>query len=106
MRLAAQTERRREARFPQSLELTVQPLPELGSSRKLRVVPLRGRIHNISEGGICLITARPIEKFSVLRCEITVGDVPLRVATLMQVRWTKKQDMEPEGFLSGLEFLL
>jgi hypothetical protein len=72
----------------------------------LRVVPLRGRIHNISEGGICLITARPIEKFSVLRCEITVGEVPLRVATLMQVRWTRKQEMEPEGFLSGLEFLL
>ncbi len=86
--------------------MTVQPLPELGSSKKLRVVPLRGRIYNISEGGICLITSRPIERFSVLRCEITVGEVPLRVATLMQVRWTRKQDIEPERFLSGLEFLL
>lgn len=86
--------------------MTVQPLPELGSSRKLKIVPLRGRIQNISERGVCLITSRPIERFSVLRCEITIGDAPLRIATLMEVRWTKKQDLDPETHLSGLEFLL
>jgi PilZ domain-containing protein len=106
VRLATQTDRRRELRFPQSLEMTVQALPELGSSRKLKIVPLRGRIQNISEGGVCLITSRPIERFSVLRCELTIGDVPLRIATLMEVRWTKKQDPDPETHLSGLEFLL
>jgi hypothetical protein len=30
----------------------------------------------------------------------------LKIATLMQVRWTKKQSMQPEVYLSGLEFLL
>ncbi|MGA9243359.1 MAG: PilZ domain-containing protein [Silvibacterium sp.] len=106
MKLATQSDRRHDPRFPQSLELTVQPLPELGSSRKLKTPAIRGRIQNISAGGVCLITGRPIEKFSVLRCEITMGDVPLKIATLMQVRWTKKQNMQPEGYLSGLEFLL
>ncbi len=72
----------------------------------LKTIVIRGRIQNISAGGICLITSRPIEKFSVLRCEITIGDVPLKIATLMQVRWTRKQNMHPEGYLSGLEFLL
>jgi hypothetical protein len=106
VRLATQIDRRRELRFPQSLEMTVQALPELGSDRKLKIVPLRGRIQNISEGGVCLITSRPIERFSVLRCEFTIGDVPLKVATLMEVRWTRKQDLDPEVYLSGLEFLL
>jgi hypothetical protein len=72
----------------------------------MKTPTIRGRIQNISAGGVCLITPRPIEKFSVLRCEITIGDVPLKIATLMQVRWTKKQNMQPEGYLSGLEFLL
>jgi hypothetical protein len=86
--------------------MKVQPLPQLGSSRNLRTMPIPGRIHNISEGGVCLITSRPIEKFSLLRCEIAIGDVPLSISTLMQVRWTKKQNIHPESYLSGLEFLL
>jgi hypothetical protein len=106
VKLATQTDRRREPRFPQSLEVTIQALPELGSSRKLRAVALRGRIQNLSEGGVCLITSRPVEKSSVLRCEITIGDVPLRIPTLIEVRWTRKQTMQPEDYISGLEFLI
>ena len=106
MKLATQSDRRHDPRFPQSLELTVHALPELGSRQKLKTTAIRGRIQNISAGGVCLITSRPIEKFSVLRCEITIGDVPLKIATLMQVRWTRKQVMQPEGYISGLEFLL
>jgi hypothetical protein len=105
VRRASQTDRRREERFPQSLELTVQPLPELGSRGKLRVVALHGRLQNISRGGICLMTSRPIKRFSVLRCDINLGDAPIQVPTLMQVRWTRKQDKLPDSFLSGLKFL-
>jgi hypothetical protein len=106
VKLATQSDRRHDPRFPQSLELTVQPLPKLGSNQKFKTTAIHGRIQNISAGGVCLITSRPIEKFSLLRCEITIGDVPLKIATLMQVRWTKKQSMQPEVYLSGLEFLL
>jgi hypothetical protein len=86
--------------------MKVQQLPQLGSSRILKTVAIPGRIHNISEGGVCLITSRPIENLSVLRCEIAIGDVPLSISTLMQVRWTKKQNVHPDSYLSGLEFLL
>ena len=106
MKLETQSDRRRDPRFPQSLELTVHPLPELGSSWKLRTVALRGRIQNASESGVCLITSRPVEKFSLVRCEIAIGDVPLKVATLMQVRWTRKRPLQPDSYLSGLELLL
>jgi PilZ domain len=106
VKLATQSDRRINARFPQSLEAVVRPLPQLGSSRKLRIAAVPARIQNISEGGICLVTQRPLEEFSVLRCEIAIGDVPMRIATLMQVRWTRRQNMQPESYLSGLAFLL
>jgi hypothetical protein len=86
--------------------MTIQALPELGSSQRQKAVALRCSIQNISEGGVCLITSRPIEESSVLRCEIIIGDVPLRISTLMQVRWTRKQEMDPEAYISGLDFLL
>ena len=85
--------------------MTIQALPELGSNQGQKTIALRCHIQNISEGGVCLITSRPIEESSVLRCEIIIGDV-LRISTLMQVRWTRKQEMEPEAYISGLDFLL
>jgi hypothetical protein len=106
VRLATQSDRRRVPRFPEGLDITIQALPELGPYRGSEDVTLHGRIHNISEGGVCLVTSRPIAASSLLRCEITIGDLPLRIATLMQVRWTQKQDLETEAYLSGLDFLI
>ncbi len=65
-----------------------------------------GRVQNISEGGLCVITQSPLGKAAILRLEIAVGDAPLRVATLMQVRWTRKHETTPKNFISGLEILL
>ena len=86
--------------------MTIQVLPELGSNQGQKTAALHCQIQNISDGGVCLITSHPIEESSVLRCEIIIGEVPLRISTLMQVRWTQKQDIEPEAYLSGLDFLL
>lgn len=106
MKLATQADRRRDPRFPQSLELILRALPDLGSTEKQTTSSIRGRLQNISERGICLTTPHAMEKSTVLRCEFSVDNVPLKVATLMQVRWSKKQNSLPEGYLSGLEFLL
>ncbi len=106
MKPVNQRDRRHDARFPQSLEMSVRALPQLGSGKKAKSTVVPGRIQNISQGGVCLITSRPIEKSAVVRCEITLGEAPLKVSTLMQVRWTKKQKLQPECYLSGLEFLL
>jgi hypothetical protein len=67
---------------------------------------ISGSIHNMSQGGLCVITPRALEKSSVLRCEIAIGEAPIRISTLMQVRWTERQKLRPEKFLSGLSFLL
>lgn len=84
----------------------VSELPLLGAVESSEVSTLTGRVQNISQRGVCLVTACPIEKASVIRCEIAIGDAPLRIATLMQVRWTRKQVATPESFISGLEVLL
>jgi hypothetical protein len=106
MKRASQSERRHEERFPQNLEVLIRELPRLGAVEDPEISTVTGRVQNISQGGVCLVTSTPIEKSSVIRCEIAIGDAPLRVATLMQVRWTQKQNAIPESFISGLEALL
>jgi PilZ domain len=106
VKLATQADRRRDPRFPQSLEIIVRAFPTLGPNQELGTEAFQGRIQNISEGGVCLCTSHSIDKSTLFRCEFTIDDVPLKLATLMQVRWTKKQNLQPESYLSGLEFLL
>jgi hypothetical protein len=106
MKHVSKSERRHEARFPQSLEVSVRELPQLGPAESPEACTMAARIQNISQGGVCLVTSSPIEKSSLIRCEIAIGDAPMHFATLMQVRWTHKQDAMPESFISGLEALL
>jgi hypothetical protein len=103
---ASQPDRRHEVRLPQSLEVKVSELPQLGSVESPEICAVTGRVQNISQRGVCLVTPCPVEKASVLRCEIEIGDGPLRIATLMLVRWTRKQTAAPATFISGLEALL
>jgi PilZ domain len=106
MKRASQSDLRHEARFPQNLEVLIRELPQLGLEEDPEICTVTARVQNMSQGGVCLVTACPIKKSAVFRCEIAIGDAPLRVATLMQVRWTRKQSATPESFISGLETLL
>jgi hypothetical protein len=65
-----------------------------------------GRIQNMSQGGLCVITPRALAESSVLRCEIAIAEAPVKIGTLVQVRWTEKQKLNPDEFISGLSFLL
>jgi hypothetical protein len=98
-------ERRRQARFPQNLRVSITQLPYLGAKRA-KGEAIAGLIHNMSQGGLCVITPRALPKSSVLRCEIAIGEAPIKISTLMQVRWTEKQKLRRDKFLSGLSFLL
>jgi PilZ domain len=98
-------DRRKSARFPQNLRVSISQLPDIGAKRT-RTGAISGSIHNLSHGGLCVITPRALEKSSVLRCEIAIGEAPVKITTLVQVRWTEKQKLHPDKFLSGLSFLL
>jgi hypothetical protein len=41
-----------------------------------------------------------------VRCEISVSEIPVRIPTLMQVRWTRKQSLQADTYVTGLQFLL
>ena len=99
------TDRRRHFRFPQNLSVHITPLPHLGPA-KSKSKAIEGRIHNISDGGMCVSTPRPLPKPTLLRCEIAICDSSIRFATLMQVRWIERQKLPLDRFLSGLAFLL
>jgi hypothetical protein len=98
-------DRRSQLRFPQNLRVLITQLPQLGVRRGRRSA-IVGRIHNMSQGGLCVITPRALSESSILRCEIAIGDAPVKIGTLVQVRWTGKRTIHPDEFLSGLSFLL
>jgi len=83
----------------------VQQLPDFESGEPFAPIDISGRTQNISHKGLCIITSRPIRIASLIRCEIRVGTPDVRIATLMQVRWTRKRDQDSDGFISGLESL-
>jgi hypothetical protein len=60
----------------------------------------------MSQGGLCVITHSALTESTVVRCEIAIGEAPIKIGTLVQVRWTERQKIHPDEFLSGLSFLL
>ena len=106
MKRIIQSDRRHEVRLPQTFDVIVRELPQLGAVEESEICSVAAHVQNISQGGVCLITPCPVGKAAVVRCEVAIGDAPLRVATLMQVRWTRRQSAQPESFVSGLEVLL
>jgi len=106
MRSTRRTERRQEDRYPQNIDVLVQELPEIGSQKPFNLINISGRSQNISHKGLCIITSEPIRSSSLIRCEIRVCDPDVRIATLMQVRWTRKRNQETDGFICGLEAVL
>jgi hypothetical protein len=101
----AERDRRQHPRFPQLFELQareVRPL-RFGIETEKQVV---GRVQNVSKGGLCLISPQPLPRSGLVRCEIGVSDVPVGIPTLMQVRWTRKQNLQADAYVTGLQFLL
>ena len=97
-------ERRRDHRFPHEVSLQLQEVPPHGGP--ITTKSFSARVQNVSQGGICVISEHSVLQASLVRCEIPVSDTPLNIATLMVVRWTQKQNLCPEGYLTGLQFFL
>jgi hypothetical protein len=97
-------ERRRYPRFPQVLEIEVNPVPPFDSAEGPEN-PILGRAQNISKGGICFLSKQPVSRSSLLRCEMCAVDAPVPIPTLFFVRWTKRPNVRGKSYLSGLQFL-
>ena len=97
-------ERRHDARYPLTLELRAAELSHLGVPKK-RKGAIRGRIEDISSGGLCLLTDRLIKVSSLVRAETLFSDIPVGIPTLLRVQWTQK-NARKQRYRIGLRFLI
>ena len=96
-------ERRANRRYPVRWRLEGRGLSFLGFADH-QEEGLRGEVQNLSQGGLCVISERPIQKSSVLRCEIFPDTVPAGIPTVMEVRWIEAP-AKSSGTRVGLRFL-
>jgi hypothetical protein len=98
-------DRRQHPRFPQLLELQAREVQTVGSRSEIEKAVI-GRVQNVSRGGICLVSPQPMAQSCLVRCEIGVSEIPVSIPTLMQVRWTRKQSLQADTYVTGLQFVL
>lgn len=95
-------EKRAAKRYPFTITVMVQ---ELSPERKTAVTPAIGAVsRNASDSGMCLSTATPLEYASVVRCDVSVGHIPISVPTMAQVRWVKR--CNSGEYRSGVAYVL
>jgi PilZ domain len=66
---------------------------------------LQGVIRNIGIGGVGIISNLPLTPGTVLRCDILLHEVPVRIPTILKVCWSAKSGSAEEYEL-GLLFVL
>lgn len=98
-------ERRQHERFPQALEIHARSLvtaPAPGAPPK----EFDGRIQNLSNGGICILSSCPLQAAMFICCSFPVSDAPVSIPALMQVRWSVKRGQKAPTYISGLQFVV
>jgi len=65
----------------------------------------RGKIVNVSTGGLCLLTDEALEIGQVLKMALPLPRVDVTAPTLAEVRWVKNESPK-SGYQAGLRFLL
>ncbi len=58
---------------------------------------------NASESGMCVSSAVPLMHSSVVRCDISMGDIPVTIPTMAQIRWVEK--VSGGEYRSGLAYI-
>jgi hypothetical protein len=95
--------KRSHARFRYTGQLEASQLAPAGKPAALPGV-LRCKTENISTGGICIRSKRPLENSPLVRCELRLPGVPARIPFLAQVRWSEKRGAN--DYRVGLQFLV
>ncbi len=101
----AEGERRQHQRFPQILDVHARSFL---SSQTVGSVPVEfdARIHNLSNGGVCILSSKPLQADTFVCCNFSVFDGPVSIPALMQVRWTVKRGQKSTTYISGLQFVV
>ena len=90
-------------RLQNSVRLHACTLPlVVGPTGKSRV---DGHVQNISSGGLCLLARQRLKVSELLLGEIAIPGTRVRIPTLLQVRWLRKNSFGPR-YSAGLHFVL
>lgn len=104
MKRSAERDRREHARFPQAIDVRARTMPPVRASHAAPK-EIQGRIQNVSQGGVCILSSQPLAVSTFVTCEIAMLDIPVSIPTLMQVRWTVKRGKEAHHYIHGLRFV-
>ena len=101
-------ERRLHERFPQVFEVHARGLRSGHAAVAEPKEPKEFdcRIHNLSNGGLCVLGSRPLQPSTFVCCNFPVFDSPISIPTLMQVRWSVKRGQKSPSYISGLQFVV
>jgi hypothetical protein len=101
---SAERDRRLHARFPQALDVCAKSMPPVNASYAASR-EFQGRLQNVSQGGICMMSSQPLPVATFCSCEISMPDIPVSIPALMQVQWTSKRGRDAHHYISGLRFV-
>jgi hypothetical protein len=96
--------RRTQARYPWKGEVTYRrSIPSRG--QVLRSISGQGQLHNVSEGGFCLVTDERLAPKQLLAIALPLTPPEISVPTLAYVQWTRP--MRGTGrYAAGLSFVV
>jgi hypothetical protein len=83
----------------------LRPVARPGAHKSGKRASIRGRVADIGGGGLCLVSSDKADPDAAVRGEICDPRTPVRIPTLLQVRWVHPN---PDGhtYRLGLQFLL
>ena len=98
-------DRRRHQRLPVKGEIVGLELSLLGLPQTKKKT-IRCRVEDISPGGLCVRTSRPLTVSFPIRCELPFPNTPVAVPVIVKVQWTQRISSEHHSYRSGLQFLV
>ena len=103
------TDRRAHSRYPVEMNAYFEPSAHVTSQKKQigsKVIQNLGQIQNISEGGLCTITATPLDPSQIVTVHLPILKRPaITTRTLAQVIWIKPT-LRSQRKKVGLRFIL
>ena len=81
--------KRLHVRYPLSQKVTFELSTPL-TLQEPRSEEAEGNTHNVSEGGLCLITERSLEESQIIKIKLPMPNVGAKTPTLAEVRWVKR----------------
>jgi hypothetical protein len=82
--------KRLHVRYPLSQRVTFELSAPL-TLQEQQPEETAGDTQNVSEGGLCLITERPLEESQIIKIKLPIPNVIATTPTLAEVRWVKRQ---------------